>query len=121
MPQAFEIVPAQGSDPADEWVRLGVQAHIENKLGEAQQKYQQALRLDPRHVIAAQNLAIVFAQSPGFINEALLTIERAALFDGTHASIQTNWALIALEADRMDDSRHSLAAVRPGGRCRRPI
>ncbi len=97
------IVPAQGSDQADEWLRLGVQAQVAGQLGAAQGHYQQALRLDPRHAIAAQNLAIVFAQS-NLLNEALLTIERAAMADGIHGCIQMNWALMALESERIDEA-----------------
>lgn len=73
------------------------------KLAEAQQRYQQALRVDPRHALATMNLALVFAQS-SMLNEALLTVERAALFDGHHAIIPTNHALLALEADRIDEA-----------------
>lgn len=101
--QPYIIVPPQGSDQADEWVKLGVNAQVSGDLPKAQQHYQQALRLDPRHFIATQNLAIVFAQS-SLINEGLLTIERASMMDGTHAVIQRNWALMALEADRIEDA-----------------
>src|SRR5258708_10453780 len=101
--QPYIIVPPSGSDQADEWVKLGVNAQVEGRLPQAQQHYQQALRLDPRHAIATQNLAIVFAQS-ALINEGLLTIERAAMMDGVHAVIQRNWALMALEADRIEDA-----------------
>lgn len=95
------IVPAQGSDPTDEWLRLGVDAQIAGNLPLAQQRYQQSLRLDPRNALATQNLAIVFAQS-NLLNEALLTIERASILDGVHGVISMNWALMALESDRID-------------------
>lgn len=95
------VVPPTGQDPADEWVKLGMQAQLAGQLPTAQAHYQQALRLDPRHFIATQNLAIIFAQS-NFLNEGLLTIERAAMMDGTHAVIQRNWALMALMADQID-------------------
>lgn len=101
MSQPYILVPPSGSDQADEWVKLGVNAQVEGRLPQAQQHYQQALRLDPRHAIATQNLAIVFAQS-SLINEGLLTIERASMMDGVHAVIQRNWALMALEADQID-------------------
>lgn len=95
------IVPPQGQDQADEWVKLGMQAQLAGQLPQAQAHYQQALRLDPRHFIATQNLAIVFAQS-NLLNEGLLTIERASMMDGTHAIIQRNWSLMALMADQID-------------------
>lgn len=108
------ICPAQGSDPADEWVRLGVESqlasnglaepHRGGKLAEAQGRYNQALRLDPRHAIALQNLALVFAQSNGFLNEASLTIERATMLDPTKGIIWMNRALIAVESERIDEA-----------------
>lgn len=103
MAQPYMIVPAQGSDQSDEWVRLGVEAQVSGNLPLAQQRYQQALRLDPRHSVATQNLAIVFAQS-NLLNEALLTIERAAIMDSKHGVIQMNWALMALESERIDEA-----------------
>lgn len=95
------IVPPQGSDQADEWVKLGMNEQLAGRLPQAQAHYQQALRLDPRHFIATQNLAIIFAQS-NLLNEGLLTIERAAMMDGTHAVIQRNWSLMALMADQIE-------------------
>lgn len=103
MPQPYMIVPSQGSSQADEWLKLGVEAHIAGKLPDAQNRYQQALRLDPGNALAAQNLAVVFAQS-NLLNEALLTIERASMLDGSHGVIQMNWAFMALEADRIDEA-----------------
>jgi len=101
--QPYIICPAVGSDPADEWVRLGVSAQSSGQLPTAQGHYNQALRLDPRHVIATQNLAIVFSQS-NLLGEALLTIERATIFDDKHGVIFMNYALMALEADRIDEA-----------------
>lgn len=104
MPQPYLILPTQGSDPADEWLRLGVNAHASGDLPKAQENYNHALRLDPRHAVALQNLAIVFAQSPGLINDALLTIERAIMCDSTLHVLHMNRALIALEAGRVDEA-----------------
>lgn len=99
--QPYVIVPPQGQDPADEWMKLGVEAQSTGKLPEAQRYYNQCLRIDPNHALATQNLAIVFAQS-SLMNEALLTVERAAMMDGVHGVIQMNWALMALECDQID-------------------
>jgi protein O-GlcNAc transferase len=101
MPQPYMICPATGSDQADEWIRLGVEAHVANQLPVAQGRYQQALRLDPRSAVATQNLAIVYAQS-NLLNDALLTIERASIFDNTNSNVYLNWALIALESGRTE-------------------
>ena len=100
--QPWTIIPSTGSEPADEWIRLGVQAHTENRLDAAESNYRQALRLDPRSVIATQNLAVALA-GRGNLNEALLTAERAALMDGQTTLVHANRALICLEADRIDE------------------
>ena len=100
--QPYTLIPSNGSDPADEWIRLGVQAHTEGKLDQAENSYRQALRTDPCSVIAMQNLAVVLA-SRGNLNEALLTAERAAMCDGSTSLIHANRALICLEADRIDE------------------
>lgn len=101
MSMPYVICPSTGSDPADEWVKLGIDAHCSGNLPKAQQCYNQALRLDPTNALATQNLAIVFAQS-NLMNEALLTVERAALLDGVHGVIQMNWALMALASDQIE-------------------
>lgn len=104
MSHAYIIVPPEGSEPADEWMRLGNEALTSGKFPEAEQHYRHALRLAPAHVLATQNLACLYAQS-GNLNEALLTIERASIFDkGVHGVIWMNWALMALAADRIDDA-----------------
>ena len=112
MGQPYVISPSFGSDPADEWIRLGVECQMAGKLPDADRHYRQALRLDPRHAIATQNLAVLLAQQ-NQLNEALLTIERAALFDGDTSIIHVNRAFMCLEADRIDEAldaaRHSVA------------
>lgn len=100
MSMPFVIIPPTGTEQADEWVKLGVTAHVQGNLPQAQQHYQQALRIDPANAMATQNLAIVFAQS-NLMNEAMLTIERAAMFDGMQSEVLTNWALMALAADQI--------------------
>ncbi len=83
---------------------MGMDAHARGQLGEAQAKYCRALKLNPRHPLANIYLAIVFASSDGFLNEAVLTAEKAALLDGEHWLVSTNRALICLEAGRMDEA-----------------
>ena len=109
--QPYILMPSQGSDQADEWVRLGLESQIANKFPDAERHYRQALRLDAAHVTATMNFAILYAQT-GNLNEALLTIERASLFDTNKTGvIYMNWAFMALEADRIDDA---LKAARDG-------
>lgn len=95
----YMIVAAQGSDLDEEWIRQGSAAHVGGNLPLAQQHYSQALRVNPRHAIATMNMAILFAQT-NQLNEALLTIERAAILDPTLGVIAMNWAYMALESER---------------------
>jgi protein O-GlcNAc transferase len=99
--QQYMLVPQQGSEPADEWVKLGVEAQMSNRLPDADRHYRQALRIDPRHVIATHNHAILFA-TQGNLNEALLTMERAMIFDDSYGALYMNYALMCLEAGRID-------------------
>lgn len=101
MSMPYVIMPPSGQDPADEWIKLGIAAHSTGNLPQAQQHYQQALRVDPNNAIATQNLAVVFAQS-NLVNEAFLTIERATLFDEKLGVAYMNWALMALLNDQID-------------------
>lgn len=101
--QSYMLIPQQGTEPADEWIRLGVEAQMAGKFPDAERHYRQALRADPRNAIATHNFAILYAQQ-GNLNEALLTIERAILFDDKHASLKMTYALMCLDADRIDDA-----------------
>ena len=104
--QPYTVVPSTGSDQEDEWIRLGVEAQVANKLPDAQKFYQQAIRLNPRNAIATQNLAIVYAQASQ-LNEAILAIERATIFDPVHGVMLVNKAFMCLEADRIDEAIES--------------
>ncbi len=106
MVQPYILWRDDGTEPADEWVRMGMDAHGRGQLGEAQQKYQRALRLDPRHPLAGIYLAVVFASSDGFLNEAVLTAEKTAMLAGDPGDwvVSANRALICLEAGRMDEA-----------------
>ncbi len=105
MAQNYMLVPQQGVEPQDEWIRLGVEAHVAGKFPEAERCYRQALRLDPRNAVATLDFAILYAMT-GNLNEGLLTIERASIFDHEqkYAVIPMNRALMLLDADRIDDA-----------------
>lgn len=99
--QPYTLIPKQGGTQADEWLQLGVEAQVAGKTADAERFYKSALRVDPQSVSATQNLAVLLAQV-GNLNEALLTIERAAMWDGTTEIVHVNRALMALEADWID-------------------
>ena len=101
--QPYVLVPATGSEQADEWQRLGLEAHVAGNLPQAQGRYMQALRLNPRHIPSTVNLAVVYAQS-SLTNEGLLALERAILFSPEHHLARVNHTLICLELDRIDEA-----------------
>lgn len=110
MPQPHILIPPTGASQADEWVKLGIEAQVAGKFADADRHYRHALRIQPRHPIATQNFAVLYAQQ-GQHAEAMLTIERASLMDGTAGLIYYNWALMALEAEQLDTA---LKAARKG-------
>src|SRR5688572_17801455 len=91
-------------DQADEWVRLGLEAHMQGRLPDAQRCYNRALQLSPNHPTAHANLGILLAQA-GHLNDGLLALERASLFDGVEPLIAANRALMNLDADRLDEAK----------------
>jgi predicted O-linked N-acetylglucosamine transferase (SPINDLY family) len=101
--QNYMLIPQQGAEPADEWIRLGVEAQVAGKLPDAERHYRQALRIDPGNAVATQNFAVLYVQA-GNLNEGLLTIERALIFDGKLGVLHMNRALMCLDADRIDDA-----------------
>lgn len=103
MAQPYSILPAAGSDQLDEWIKLGAETQLAGNLPKAMSFYQSALRLDPNNATATQNLAVVLACSPGCLNDALLAIEKAVIFNPAESIIRCNQALICLEADRIDE------------------
>lgn len=106
MSQPYVILPPNGSEPCDEWIRLGMEAQLACKFADAERHYRQALRLRPNSAVATQNLAVLLAQQNN-VNEALLTIERAAMLDGVMPVIHVNRAFMNLEADRIDEAKEA--------------
>jgi len=109
MAQPFSLLPATGSEQADEWIRLGTESQLNGNFPKAETFYRSALRLSPNNVTAIHNLSILQACQNN-LNESLLTMERAVLFDDSNPVIYANQALICLEADRIDEA--AFAAIR---------
>src|SRR5215469_1777054 len=100
--QNYMLLPQQGAEAVDEWIRLGTESHVAGKLDDAARHYDHAIRIDPRNAVALHNRAVLFVQK-GNLNEGLLTIERALLFNDL-ASLHMTRALMCLDADRLDDA-----------------
>lgn len=110
----YNVIVPDGCEPADDRIRLGIEAHMTaqaetdqtkraQKLLESEHHYRLALRMDPGNVIATQNLAILQA-AKGETNEALMSLERAALLDGEHPFIHINRAILCLGVERITDA-----------------
>ncbi len=111
--QPYVLITPNGSSQADEWCKLGLGAQVAGKMPEAESHYKQALRLDPQHAVASQNLAVMFAQV-GNLNEAILTCQRAVLFDDKLALLRANLAFMLLDCDRLEEA---LATAREAVQC----
>src|SRR5215469_13072066 len=101
--QSYMLIPQQGAEPADEWIRLAVEAQMASKFDDAERHYRSALRVDPRNGIATHDLAVLYAQR-GNINEALLTIDRAILFNKDYGAFWVTKALMCLDGERIEDA-----------------
>ncbi len=108
MPMPYVLLPTTGNDQVDEWIKLGNEAQMAERFPSAEKHYRAALRLVPCHPIASTNLAVLLARQ-GQLNEGLLAMERATLYDGVEPIIASNRALMALEADRLDDANAAAA------------
>ena len=101
--QPYVILPATGSEPADEWLRLGIEAQVANKLPDAERHYRHALRLSPGHAGARQNLGVLHAQQNA-LADGLMAMECATLLDPALEIVWANWALMLIEAERYDEA-----------------
>ena len=103
MSMPYMLIGPEKGEPADEWIRLGLERHLANQLPAAAAYYNRALQVDPRNVVATLDLGILHAQT-GNLNEGLLTIERALVFEPDHANCLQTRAMMCLAADRIDDA-----------------
>jgi predicted O-linked N-acetylglucosamine transferase (SPINDLY family) len=101
--QPYALLSGEGQEPFDEWMRLGVQAQIAEKLEDAQRHYLRALRLQPNHAAPMMNLAIVYSQLKRY-DRALLEIERASMFGPQYCLVWSNWCFILLDMELVDQA-----------------
>ena len=76
MPSQQVLIPTVGSEPADEWCRLGIESNQLNDWAKSENQFLQALRLDPQHVASQNNLACNYAMGGGLL-EAAVAIDKA--------------------------------------------
>ena len=121
MDQMFLILEPSGQTEADQAMALGVRAHRAGNMVEAGYHYRQCLRLNPSHGLCLNNVALLHVHQQD-MNEALLTIERAAILAPRVAMIHANWAFICLASHWPDAAvRHAQRAAgldRSGLTCR---
>lgn len=101
MPQPYSLLPTFGTDAVDEWIKLGLENHMQGKAADAERHYKYALKLEPNNTIASHNLAILWACN-GHLGDGVLGMERACIFDGSNPIFYANLGLLYLESDRID-------------------
>lgn len=92
----YESLLAAGAT-ARLWVEHGVACHQAGDVAGAAHSYRRALHLDPRHVLASNNLGVALADR-GDVQAATEAFERAASLDATATLPRLN--LARLEAQR---------------------
>lgn len=127
--QQYFLATPRGSDQADEWIKLGIEAQIaaqqipdvdqrNGKFAQSEAYYRKALAIEPRNAMATLNLGILYAQI-GNINEGLMTVERAAMFDGVYPVVHANRAMMCAQAERIEEAlavaRYAVALAKEYG------
>jgi tetratricopeptide (TPR) repeat protein len=67
----FEKAAAQSPKPVAELTMIGILLQAQDKRTEARRQFERALQFDPDAAVAANNLAWMYAESDGNLNEAL--------------------------------------------------
>ncbi len=106
--QPFILLFPDSSEPADDWVRIGLESHNATKYIDAERQFRQALVLDPQHIVALNNIAVTYACG-GDLGEAALAGYKASLLTPPSdvrsiGAIHANLALILTEARRHDEA-----------------
>lgn len=110
----YESLLASGAT-ARLWTEHGVACHQAGDVAAAAHSYRRALHLDPRHVLASNNLGVALADG-GDVQSALEAFERAASLDATATVPRLN--LARLDAQRGEtgaalERLRELVAFRP--------
>src|SRR5258707_12444219 len=100
-----------GVTPADEWVRIGREAHGKKEIEAAVNAYKQALRCDPHHIHALNNFAILLMQCDEQM-QSLQTIEKAVYIRPDMWSVWATKARLECEIGMLEqavlDARKSI-------------
>jgi tetratricopeptide (TPR) repeat protein len=73
----FEKLANEQDRPVGALTLLGVINQMQNRIPEAQQAFERALKADPRAAVAANNLAWIYAENGGSLDAALRLAEMA--------------------------------------------
>lgn len=107
--------PAQPSLNIEQTLQLGVQAHSNGRLPEAENLYQQVLRAEPRQPVALQLLGVIALQ--GGDNEgAAQLISKAIAIMPQYADAHNNLGNALKNMGKLDDalnSYHKAIAIKP--------
>lgn len=108
--QAVERIPSALS-PIESLFILGRSAQSEGQLALAEERYAQALMLQPQHLGALNAMAVLYAQSDR-VDQAIELFRRALALDPNAAHVHNNLGYALLLAGRLDESGAELTLAR---------
>ena len=90
----------------DQILQKALTAHKENKLDEAEINYRKVIELKPDHVIAHNNLGVIF-QNFGKIEEAESSYRKAIEFDPNYAEAHSNLGIVLKNLNKFEEAELS--------------
>lgn len=102
---------AAHSDHADLALWVANVRCMQNRAEEAVQHYRRVLALEPDHVDAHSNLALLLSESPAGRDEALRLVERAMAIAGRTVPLVDTYAVVLLRAGRPEESQKLLGQL----------
>ncbi len=98
-------------DSAELTFTVGTLRCWQQQLEQAVALFEHTLELDPRHVPALNNLAMIYAQDPNLAGSALQYIERALEAAGPRRELIDTQAVVLLKLGRIDEALDALQLV----------
>ncbi len=100
----IELATATGQADASAWVLQAIMAELSGRLDQAETAYRKALELDPKMVIADNNLAMVLLGRGESLEEATRLAQAATEAEPRNAEYLDTLAQVYAKAGRYDDA-----------------